>query len=69
VYFLQVICALNTKNDEGETALARMKQLHEEQLNKVNQEMQIKVDHYRQVNEPQCWKVLLFVINVQNHSL
>jgi len=49
VYFMQVIYALNTKNDEHETAAAYAEQLHEDQLSKVYAEMQMKIEQYRYV--------------------
>jgi len=47
--FLQVVYALNTKNDENETTAAHVEQLHEKQINKVYEEMQMKLEQYRQV--------------------
>jgi len=49
VYLMQVIYGLNTKNDEAERVAAHAEQLHEERLNKVYEEMQLKIEHYRQV--------------------
>ena len=48
-YLMQVIYGLNTKNDEAERVAAHAERLHEEQLNKVYEEMQMKIEHYRQV--------------------
>ena len=50
LYFLQVIYALNTKNDENETVAANTERLRDEQLNKVYEEMQMKIECYRQVH-------------------
>jgi len=47
LHFVQVIYALNTKNDENEAVTAHTEQLHEEQLSKVYEEMQMKIEHYR----------------------
>ena len=49
IYLMQVIYGLNTKNDESERAAAHAERIHEEQLNKVCEEMQMKIEHYRQV--------------------
>jgi len=49
MYVIQVIYSLNTKNEENETAVAQAELLHTEQLNKVHAEMQVKIEHYRQV--------------------
>jgi len=46
---MQVIYSLNTKNEENETAATQAEQLHAEQLNNVCAEMQVKIEHYRQV--------------------
>jgi len=64
--FLQVIYALNTKNDESETVAAHAEQLHEEQLNKVYEEMQMKIEHYRQVYQPLLVSATLFVSSLSS---
>jgi len=46
---MQVIYGLHTKNDESERVAAHAERLHEEQMNKVYEEMRMKIEQYRQV--------------------
>lgn len=48
---LQVIYALNTKNDENETLVASTREHHEEQTNQIFQELKLKIENIqRQVS-------------------
>ena len=48
LHILQVIYALNTKNDEHEAALQAMKEAHEEESQQLLAETAAKIQHYRQ---------------------